>query len=67
MINIREKRICIKPNCNTMALYNYNDKKKGKYCKSHMEKNMVDVTRRKTNICTYPKCKIRSSYGYEKK
>jgi hypothetical protein len=63
MIDIVNKnKICIIKNCTIRAGYNYENEKKGIYCRNHKLANMIDILH---NKCKFTNCNIRPIYNYE--
>jgi uncharacterized protein YajQ (UPF0234 family) len=57
--------ICKENGCKKRATFNYNGKKKGLYCKTHIKDDMIDVVNRKCTECNIKQ--PRFNYKNEKK
>ena len=54
-------RRCKNDGCKTIANYNFPGEKKAIYCAKHKHEDMVSL--RRSNVCMYPKCNIRATFG----
>jgi hypothetical protein len=55
-------KICTEPGCNKHPSFNFENKKRGLYCKKHAKENMVDVLHKK---CL--DCKTQPTFNFENK
>jgi hypothetical protein len=64
---VKEKRkvkTCLNENCNIQPSFNFENEKKGIYCKTHSKEEMIDV-KNKHKICKEDNCKILSSFNFK--